>query len=476
MSETGWEPAQGEFPTPPHNVQVVSPYLIGAVDVRWDDPALLTANTSFTVVGVNVYRAYNDRGPYHRVNPYPIGGNIFRDFTENVLIQNEIIPLTSWVSRGDGPAHVSLGAINTEIPHNNLAPVGSWVFNTEFPIVKQCGQKVFGNSYRDVWVTVNGVVSPVVSILGSQGRVTLQNIAEINPTTEAWAGPVLPFNEDDEVLVCYYANKNLVKTVLAAKPVYRVTTVTLDPNNPTGLFENPLNYSAPVYLQQVETIDYMWKEAIRRNNWMLQQGGERVKLFVKKVVGEPCPCYSDPLRKEVYKQPKSLCVICFGTGYIGGYDGPFEVIVSPDNEAKKVAQRERGRTVTHVRDVFMGPSPLLTTRDFLVKQTNERYTVGEVMSVAVRGAPLQQHFPMSLLDEGDIRYKVPIDGTTELPWPETRGVAPILQGGAWPVPPNPPGPYPVGEERIHPVMTEKPNIPNDREIRGRTRTSENITY
>ena len=112
----GWEPAQGEFPKAPLNVQVVSSYTIGVLDVRWDDPALLTENTSFTVVGVNVYRAYNDRGPYHRVNPYPIGGNIFRDFTENVLIQNEIVNINSWISRGDFTVFSDLGLRFEAVP------------------------------------------------------------------------------------------------------------------------------------------------------------------------------------------------------------------------------------------------------------------------------------------------------------------------------------------------------------------------
>ena len=69
---------------------------------------------------------------------------------------------------------------------------------------------------------------------------------------------------------------------------------------------------------------------------------------------------------------------------------------------------------------------------------------------------LQQHFNIGHLDEKDIRYSVPIDPTR-------------VQGPNYAQPLAPPQNDPA-------LITEKPNIPDEREIRGRTIAWENIVY
>ena len=100
----GWDPS-GAYPAPPRNVFAISPYLPGVVDVRWDDPAILGANTNWIVVGVNVYRSdASDRGPYRRLNVFPVGGTFYRDSSRLVPIRGETVPWeTGWNARGDAP-------------------------------------------------------------------------------------------------------------------------------------------------------------------------------------------------------------------------------------------------------------------------------------------------------------------------------------------------------------------------------------
>jgi len=55
-------------PLPPKNPQVVSPYVIGMLDIRWEDPSVLARNAGFTIVGVNIYRyEASARGPFRRM-------------------------------------------------------------------------------------------------------------------------------------------------------------------------------------------------------------------------------------------------------------------------------------------------------------------------------------------------------------------------------------------------------------------------
>ena len=132
----------------------------------------------------------------------------------------------------------------------------------------------------------------------------------------------------------------------------------------------------------------------------------------------------------------------------------------------------QGRRVELQYEVFMGPSPMVTMRDFIVKQTNERYSIGAVRRPTNRGNVLQQHFTIGLLDEGDARYSVPIDGTDSLIYPETRfshsAVAPA-QGQHAHSPP-----HPVGADVSTPMVTEKDNFPDETEKRGRTPVWDNI--
>jgi len=89
---------------------------------------------------------------------------------------------------------------------------------------------------------------------------------------------------------------------------------------------------------------------------------------------------------------------------------------------------------------------------------------------AVRGLPLQQHFTIAYLDEQDVRYTVPISGLTEMTWPETRTTDQDTVC-------DPNEPHPHGfDYQATPMESEKDNIPDEREHRGRTPVWENITY
>lgn len=449
----GWEASTSDRPKPPMNCMAFSPYKVGVYDLRWDDPSLLSANTQWTVLGANIYRSdASDRGPYRRVNEVPVGTNFFRDRTVNVLVKREVVDFnSSWVHKGDAP--------------NNRR----WSFRSKHPMVKQEGRGVFASAPSDVTVEINGEVVEVDSVFGRTGEVVLANVQKYDVAREKHKPPVV-IDENTVVTVSYYRNKNLTPgTALDRKVFYRITTVAITEN---GLVETALENCPPVTPTAIEELDYIWKEAIRRNQWILQQGGERVKVFIRKTTGRHCSCGMDEKDLEYTKQPNSRCKVCYGTGFVGGYEGPYETIVAPEDGDRRVSQMPQGRRVELQYEVFMGPSPMVTMRDFIVKQTNERYSIGAVRRPSNRGNVLQQHFTIGLLDEGDARYQVPIDGTSSLTYPETRfshsAVAPA-QGQHAHSPP-----HPVGPDATTPMVTEKGNFPDETEKRGRTPVWDNI--
>jgi len=456
-----WVAGPGVCPVAPLNPQVVHAFIKGVLDLRWDPPAIIAKNTPFDVVGVNIYRSdTSERGPFMRLNAEPVGGTFYRDFTDNALIQDEIVDWsTGWIARGE------------------QANSRNWVLRTENrPIVKRAPGRVYANSVFDVIVRVNGVDVPVHSVFGPIGEVVLSNVRGFDFVRQAWLEPVLP-SEDAAVTITYRWNRNFVKTHLDGKVWYRITTVARDGSSESGFRETPLEFAEPVTFRATETLDYIWREAIRRNNWMLEQGGERIKIFIRKTSGERCFCRRDPKTLEFAQQPDGRCLSCYGVGFVGGYEGPYDGIVAPDDADHAVRQQQQGRNVDHTQDVWTGPSPLLTQRDFIVKQTGERYSIGPVRRPSSRGNIMQQHFMMKYLDEGDIRYQVPMFDPSEMCWPETRGRPAVIQGGAWMEEGPPTGAWPVGADyQQTPMQTDKDNIPAERQQRGRSVVWENITY
>lgn len=419
------------LPLPPLSLSCASGFEHGAVDLRWSSPSDLVANSKFSVLGVNVYRSFDSEfGPWIRLNTAPVGSTFYRDKTQVILALQEDVS-QSFVARGD------------------LDPNGRWVFRTRNRPIHLEGQEWIPNvTNANVHVTVNGVPAYVDAIDAYLGEVLLRDIPTFDPVSQKMSLAVLPSSPSDVVLATYKHVSNEVKTSLGRRIFYRVTAVASDPS--TGeLLETALERAAAASNHEVERIDHIWSEAVRRNRWILDQGGERVKLFIQKSVGQRCGCWVPS-----HRQASKDCLGCYGTGVLGGYDGPYDITIAPDDGEKAVSQGNRGRTLSHSYDSWTGPSPLLSQRDFIVKLNGDRYAVGAVKSPSNRGMVLQQFFPVSHLDETDIRYRVPMPDPSRLQAPRTR--------------------YEVaGLGSSTPMVTEREAIPDEREIRSNTVTGEN---
>lgn len=424
------------YPNPPLNANAQWSFSSDedAVDLYWEDPALLPSNNDFDVIGVNVYRAFDSEfGPYHRLTPNPIGATFYRDQTTLDNVVEEDVS-ARFLSADD--------------------EAGEWTFRTEnYPIIKPYDTKTPANSAMDVVVFIDGQEVRPERVIGETGEVILQTKPTYDVATNERIDAVLP--QPDSVVLCSYSYRtNNVDHALYQRVFYRVTTVGYDSWD-GQLKETPLNWADALHIHQMENLDYIWNEAIRRNRWILDQGGERVKMFIHKYRGIPCGChrrYDDP-------HPYNACTICFGTGIRGGYEGPYEVLLAPPDSERRIAQSERGRDDEMNYDVWTGPQPLLSQRDFFVKLNGERYSVGAVRMPTNRGNVLQQHFGVNLLDDDDIRYEVPVMGTEDLAFPETR----IMDWDDAP------------DEVRYPQVTGTKSSPEGIQERGRTPVWDNIS-
>ena len=443
------ELTKAPWPAPPLNVFLTSGFEPGVFDIVWDDPAILTLNSQFCVLGVNIYRSFDSEyGPFERISELLIGSNFWRDRTDNELIVGENVE-DHWVLRGE------CSASGSDSPR--------WVFKTQhYPIVKEGSQQVPANRAEDVQVFIDGVEADVLSVSGFNGEIEINPLMYANVATQKWDPSLVP-GPDSEVTVTYRYTRSLLKTDLGQRVFYRLTTVGIPAEcdastvQSQDLVETPIEDASTTNSYEIEKLDYIWRESMRRNRWILQQGGERVQVFIRKLLGHPCPCLPD----GHHKQPQSDCRICFGTSVIGGYEGPYEMIIAPDDAERRIAQKDTGRTLEHAYEVWTSNAPILSQRDFLVKLNGDRYSLGPVRFPSNRGMVLQQHFNIGHLDEQDIRYSVPVGNPV-------RFVATMFAPG----PAKRIGP----ENEADPSITNKPGIPDERELRGRSKVWENIEY
>lgn len=423
------------WPLPPLNVQVSSALVPQAMDVRWSSPTDLAQNSCFNVVGVNVYRSFDSAyGPFYRMNPVPVGATFWRDQTEVVLAVNEDVS-KSFTLRG-APDDVAV----------------RWAFRTRHKnIVIHPSPGAANLTNLNVQVTVNGVPAYVENIYADEGIVELRHHPTFDVANQRVNPVVLPLSESDVVLATYRHRAKEVRTNLFQRIFYRVTTVAFDQTT-RRLIETPLTRATEGNRDEVEKLDWMWKEAVRRNRWILCQGGERVKIFIKKSVGLPCGCVT-----STHRHPAGDCETCFATGVIGGYDGPYDIIVAPDDGEKSITRQNRGLAGIHAYESWTGPVPLLSQRDFVLKLNGDRYGIGPVRMPSHRGQQLQQSFSLARIEENDIRYRVPVPDPRFMRSPETRWIQPGAGGST-------------------PMVTNKVTVPESRQVRGASVTWENIVY
>jgi len=419
---------------------------MGAIDVRFDKPDNLPENRAFIsaggrLLGVNVYRSESEFGDFFKLTPEPAGALTYRDTTRIVHVIEEDVT-DRFVSAGTDANR-------------------SFTFRVrQVPMVKRRSQVVLANASDDVEIRVTDLDTSETEILkpeivrGDLGTVKLAKDGFFDVVRQKLIRPkLLDFSRRIRITCTYFHadRSRIVSNKLYARIFYKVTTAGQDKDgNPV---ESDLGRTRPITYLQAEELDFIWQRAIELNSFMLDQGGERVKLFTRKFFGRAC--YDlDPLRKQF----SADCPVCLGTGVEGGYEGPFDIVIAPPNTEKTLSFAELGLHVAYQFETWTSPTPLIGMYDFIVRPDGTRYVVNNINHISVRGLIAQQMFSVSYLDEKDIRYQVPLNPDTDL-----EGPVPIETTGR----------SLAGVTADSPVRTNT-SMSDERELRGRTPTWENI--
>jgi len=281
-------------PLGPRNMMVTAPYKIGATDIRWDNPKLIPQNSGLNILGVNVYRSINNPyGPYEKVSDTPVGVLFYRDESQEQLITEDVTATLQY---------------STE-------PDAKWrVWAQHRPIVHSGSNGTTTDNIQDVIVEIDDgsgtfVEVPAFTLSGKTGEVILISNPTYNQDVEQIIPPRLPWPPGGKVKLTYRYLKHSVLSRLSQRIFYKVTTVAVNPSDNSLRIETPIEEVEWRSTADIEEIDWIWREAILRNRWILEQGGESAKVFVRKWMGEKCPCYEDS-----HGQSRGDCETCFPAG------------------------------------------------------------------------------------------------------------------------------------------------------------------
>jgi len=386
------------FPISPTETTIYNPGVQYAIDLAFSDPRLDPQNAGFQILGVNVYRSYQDpNGPYEKVNATPVQVGYYRDEHKISLIQEDVSD--NFIFKGDSP--------NKE-----------WIFKTQKSIVLNNVVYQQFSEGQDIIVNIDGQDIKPLKADGAKKMVWLNTYKTYDPISHISSPPILPSTTGSFVICKYYGVTNFVQTNLNRRLYYKLATYGYDVIDKVNI-ETPLASAPVISLEAMSEAEPVWLEAMNRNNFILEQGGERVKLFLRKWAGTECPNNS-----PTHKSTINDCNVCFGTGYVGGYTGPYDILLASPDESKGLELTPEGLKAAFSFETWTGPSPLISQRDFIVRKNGDRFSIGAVNLTTVNGAPLQQRFQVALLGSRDIRYSVPLKASLVTPPNSTPAAEP----------------------------------------------------
>jgi hypothetical protein len=373
------------------NLLILNSSYVGSHDLWWaPDPEAKK--------GYNIYRAYDHPSNWHKLNQTPFAGQFWRDMSSLVEVTYTLQP-QDFFEKGE---------------------LGQWAFRLpEIPYATVDAQRVVvSNSADDVSVTVSvsgypnvdGVTLRPARVLGFDRSVwmsvdnTLPLGGAVSDVAQVNAGNVSIANYDKISLwqVTYKKLNNYVDIYTSFNRTYYTVVPVGDkgevhaPGEPRSVIKNT---------QEMDEIDWVYAEMVRRNEFLFNTTGEPAYLLFRKWRGEQCGCVFGT------QQGKTGCPSCFETGFVGGYIGPYDFLFVPPDSALQAELNERGVKVTRSSRSYMTRTPIVQNGDIVVRRNGDRMVIHDVVYKMPRGIILQQDFTVQLLPPGDTRYLIPVVNT-----------------------------------------------------------------
>lgn len=136
----------------------------------------------------------------------------------------------------------------------------------------------------------------------------------------------------------------------------------------------------------------IYEEFIDRKYYMLDNNGETVDILLRKVSGERCPSWNEDYEQTI------PCPLCFGTGWIGGYEVVRDVRLRILPSAQNYVATPYGMALKTVPQGWLAEWPLLRNGDVVVRADATRFTVSNLALTMHQGVLTEQTFELAFID------------------------------------------------------------------------------
>lgn len=160
---------------------------------------------------------------------------------------------------------------------------------------------------------------------------------------------------------------------------------------------------------EVPRVEFGMSHQIMKLEHLRMRRCHAIKIFRQKLSGEICTVCTDPDTEQ--RVGTSLCVLCFGTGILGGFEPAVDsnmLIVTKSPVVLRDAPDGTGTTDPNQETARMLPYPPLRKNDLVVQPKNDqRWLVQSLTPYYVNdNVPVVYDAILQVLRRNDVRYKV----------------------------------------------------------------------
>jgi len=174
--------------------------------------------------------------------------------------------------------------------------------------------------------------------------------------------------------------------------------------------------------QDRDSIDYLSQELSYVHEENLRLAGENAVWLSRKMFGTPCSNRDDAHGR--FQDVVSRCQLCYGTGYLGGYEVAVTIPISfiPSKEIiditnvglavlqQPIAWTKKTDPAIKERDIIILTTDITSPYGSVYKK-NTRFYIASATRSEVKGLTRYQEMVLDFPEISDIIYDIPISGT-----------------------------------------------------------------
>jgi len=178
---------------------------------------------------------------------------------------------------------------------------------------------------------------------------------------------------------------------------YKISSVYLIDNK-----EIEGNLSQPV-VYQVNNLNRWFKKMNERSMWILKNTAVLFDLYKRKTEGDLCKKCYDKVRGNA---GNNNCPNCFGTGFVGGYEGITQIYIRQKPIQQSIDLQNNGLVVNNLPGSWTISKIQIKNRDILINPQGQLFSVLNSHQNHANGFYFHQEMQLKELDPTDPLYKI----------------------------------------------------------------------